>query len=551
MSVLENKWVIKNADFKKTTFEKILENRNHLGLKENNSLHDPFLFKDMKDSVARIEKAISSKEKILIFGDYDVDGITGTAILVHILRLLKADVVFRLPNRVEDGYGLSEKFIEKFAEQNISLVITVDCGISCHDVIKKLKDIGIETIITDHHTIPEKYPTDAHTILHPKYKSGYPFKDLTGAGVALKLAHALIKNNFPKEERATHLIPLIDLAALGTVADLGPLKDENWIIVRKGLENLANTKWVGLKKIIELSGVKDRKFDSSIIGYYIAPRINAAGRISDPHLALNLLLQESMSKEVDSMGGKLEELNEKRKEMTFEAIEQAKELFSDSSPAILIAEDKSWHVGILGLIAGKLAERYNKPAIMMQDLGDILVASARSPEYFNIIEALTANSKYLISYGGHAQAAGFNIKKSQLANFKKAIAKYTKVKIANKMTKKILEIDCEIMGKEINLDFFNKLEKLKPFGIENSQPTFLLKNLEPFFINEVGKEQAHLKFSVKLDKTIDVIAFNMERFASNIRKQKKIDLVCNLDLNTWNHKKRLQLRALDFRGSKM
>ncbi|MEK7085951.1 MAG: DHH family phosphoesterase, partial [Patescibacteria group bacterium] len=258
MSILGKKWLIKNNDKQKSILEKILENRDFRNLNELRDFYDPFLFNDMERAVSRIDRAIKSREHITIFGDYDVDGISGTAILVHILRKLNANVDYMLPNRVTDGYGLSEKFINEFIEKKVGLIITVDCGISCSKEIAKAKENNIDTIITDHHTIPETFPDKAFAILHPKIpNSTYPFSELTGAGVALKLAHALIKKYLPEPEQNDYLNSLLDLAALGTIADLGPLRDENRLIVSKGLDSLANTKWSGLKRIKELANIKE------------------------------------------------------------------------------------------------------------------------------------------------------------------------------------------------------------------------------------------------------------------------------------------------------
>ncbi|MBD3360687.1 single-stranded-DNA-specific exonuclease RecJ [Candidatus Peregrinibacteria bacterium] len=554
MSILGKKWIIKNTNKNKKILEKILENRGLLNKKPLQTFHDPFLFRDMEKAVNRIKKAIEKEERIIVFGDYDVDGITGTAILVHILKKLNARVSYRLPNRIDDGYGLSEKFIKDFEEKNVKLLITVDCGISCADIIEKIKKKGIETILTDHHTIPENKPEKAIAVLHPKEKnSNYPFKDLTGAGVALKLAHALIEKLLPAEVGESNFESLIDLAALGTVADLGPLKDENWLIVKKGIKKLSDTKWIGLKKIMTLSAVKKGyDIDTSTIGYRIAPRINAAGRIGDPYLALSLLLQEDQNERVDLLGNKLEQLNSLRKEITLSALMEAEQniVKIKDMPFILIAENSEWHVGILGLIAGKLVEKYARPAIIMQDFGDILVASARSPEYFNVIEAISSLKEYLITFGGHAQAAGFNIKKENLKIFKKEISAFAEKKLKNKELMPSLEIDCEINKSEIGFNLVDELSIIKPFGVKNSKPTFLLQGIEPYFISQVGKEKNHLKFSIKLkEKDIQVIAFRMGRFADDLRKHKKIDIVFHLDRNRWNNREYLQFHALDYRKS--
>ncbi len=550
MSVLGKKWFIKNHDGQKPIFERLLENR---GLKELGGIadfHDPHLFNDMEKVLQRIEKAIQTQEKVVVFGDYDVDGISGTALLVHILKKVKANVSYRLPNRLNDGYGLSLKFIDEFIEENISLIITVDCGISCRNEVEKAKSAGVEIIITDHHTVPEFLP-DAFAILHPKLKnSTYPFKELTGAGVALKLAHALINKYLPENERQDYLYSLLDLATLGTIADLGSLTDENRLIVMKGLESLTNTKWAGLKKLKELASIKEgNKMNTTNIGFQLAPRINAAGRIGDPYTALSLLLQEEEGEKVTQLGDKLESLNKERQLMTEQALHEAEEIFlnKENLPSILIAHSASWHVGILGLVAGKLAEKYGRPAIAMQDFGDTLVASARSPEYFNIVDALTHTKSHLINFGGHAQAAGFSVSKEKLEEFSKEISDFARTNLQNTELKSILEIDCQLLGEEIDDELLETIESLQPFGIDNRKPTFVMKGVEPYFINQVGQEGNHLKFTVKNgDKKFPVIAFRMGQFMNQLRQHRKIDLVFQLEKHSWKEREFIQLQALDF-----
>ncbi len=546
MSVLGKKWFILNQDKSKSTFEKILENRGFKNLEEGVHLHDPFLFSGMQDAVIRVRSAIEKNERIVVFGDYDVDGISAAAILVHTLKKLKANVSYRLPNRVSDGYGLSEKFIDEFIALNVGLIITVDCGISCQKPVKKAKENNIDTIITDHHSIPKIIPEEAYTILHPLLQgSNYPFKDLTGAGIALKFAQALIG-----EKEKDFFERLIDLAALGTVADLGPLTGENRYIVKNGLNNLLNTKWIGLKKLLELSSVEEgTKIDTHTIGFKIAPRINAAGRIGDPYLALKLLLQEEENEKVSELGNSLEELNKRRQELTVFALTEAENIFmtNEDLPYILIAENPSWHVGILGLVAGKLVEKYARPAIILQDFGDVLVASARSPQYFNMVEAISKHSKYLISFGGHAQAAGFNLKKENFLDFKNALLAYAEEKLKDHELKPVLPIDCELGLKDIDLKLSDEISSLEPFGIANEKPTFLLKDVTPKFISQVGKNSDHLKFSIDLpDSFVSVIAFNLGLFAPEVRKHKKLDLVFKIEINKWNNKEHLQLHAIDF-----
>ncbi|MFA5820982.1 MAG: single-stranded-DNA-specific exonuclease RecJ [Candidatus Gracilibacteria bacterium] len=543
MSVLGKKWVVLSSAVDTPALQKILETRAHRGLNALSELHDPFLFRDMERAVSRIQKAITEGQPILIFGDYDVDGISGTAILVQALRHLNAKVSYQLPDRVHDGYGLSEKFIDQFASDGIKLLITVDCGISCATQIEKAKKLGLDVIITDHHAIPEIFPKQAYAILHPKEKdSGYPFAELTGSAVAFKLAQALLND----EEISTGLI---DLAALGVVADLGPLIGENRLIVKRGLASLAATKWPGLRQIIKSAGISpEKEIDTYDIGFKLAPRINAAGRIGHAHSALSLLLEEDEAT-ILRLAGELEELNGARQDMTYVALSEAEKIFSEKElPYILIAENTNWHVGVLGLIAGRLVERFARPAIILQDLGDTLVASARSPEVFHITEALAEFSHHLITFGGHAQAAGFNIKKENYPEFKKAISEFAAEKLANTDLRPALEIDCDIMTEELSFGFLEELDNLSPFGVGNRRPVFMLKNVTPLFIDQVGPKGEHLRFTIpSTGNGLRAIGFHLGKFLPLLRTQKNIDLAFSFERNIWNGRAYLQLRALDFR----
>lgn len=566
MSVLGKKWEIKNADNDKSVIDKVLANR---GLSDPNDLalflkpdfnkdfHDPYLMSGMRNAVERIEKAIKNKERIIIYGDYDVDGISGSAILVLTLQHLGAQVSYRLPHRVNDGYGLNKKFIDEFKEAGVTLVITVDCGISNAQEVALAKEKGIDVIITDHHQIPANYPDAAFEVLHPsRPDSKYPFKDLTGAGVAFKLAHALLKRDEHGEDDNPLIFALLDLASLGTVADCGPIVGENRLIVKKGLEMLPQTKWEGLKFLQEIAGIDaTKKLNTYNIGYQIAPRINAAGRIDSPYYALQLLIQGKETKNAKKLANKLETLNRKRQIMLTEAFEEAEKRFLKDeklSPGekIIIFHDDKWHVGIIGLVAGRLAEKYSRPAIILQDFGDYLVSSARSPEFFNIIEAITEFSKYLDHFGGHAQAAGFSIRKENLKSFISEIKKYARDKLKSCDFKQPLSIDCEIKPSELSWETVELIESLEPFGIANERPKFILKNAEINEARSVGKDNKHLSLDVSKEGTrLKGIAFNMGDFADFVRMHRSLDIVFQLERNEWKGKKSLQMKIVDFSDS--
>lgn len=563
MSVLGKKWEIINKNESLSIIDKILENRGltdqqaieaYLKTSFKKGLHNPFTMKNMERAVERIKKGIQNNERIMIFGDYDVDGISGTAIMVHTLKMLNAKVSYRLPHRVENGYGLSDEFIEEFADLKVGLLITVDCGISCKSQVDLAQEKGIDVIITDHHAIPEEFPESAYAILHPMQKDcQYPFKGLTGAGVSYKLASALIADQSESHKREEYLYSLLDLTSLGTVADLGPLVGENRIIVKYGLEALQDTKWHGLNFLKEYAGIDpDAKLDINSIGYRLGPRINAAGRIANPYYALQLLLYDKVDEKGKILAEHLEKLNQKRQQMVFEALDELREHFiaEGKDQKILIAWNKNWHVGILGLLAARCVEKYMLPAIILQDLGDELVGSCRSPEFFNLVDALSAHSHLLKNFGGHVQAAGFTIAKDKLPEFVQSMEKYAGESILHSDWHPTINIDCEVNHNDLDERLMKHIEQMEPFGIGNEQPTFLVKNVSPSSIRRVGKESNHLFFEAGLNtKSFSVIGFKMGEFEQFLKDHEMIDLVCHLERNVWKGISKLQLRAIDFSAS--
>ena len=561
MSILGKAWNISNSDPEKNVVQRILAKRGltdpqaiklFLEASYKKGFHNPFLMKDMDKAVERIKTAIQKNERIMIFGDYDVDGISGTAILMHTLKILGARVSYRLPHRVEDGYGLSNKFIEEFAELGVRLVLTVDCGISCKNQVELAHSKNVDVIITDHHTVPEEIPTLAYAILHTGQPGDeYPFKGLTGAGVAFKLASAIITDKFAGEERENYLYSLLDLASLGTVADLGPLLDENRIIVKYGLQALQNTRWHGLAYLKNNAGVDpNAKLDVSTIGFRIGPRINAAGRIDHPYYALQLLLQDKPDEKAKLLADHLETLNQKRQQMVIEAFEDLEQnhIPSQKDNKVLIAWSPKFHVGILGLLASKIVEKYGRPSMILQDFGEYLVASARSPESFNIVDALTANKELLEHFGGHAQAAGFNIKKDKIDDFAKAINEYANHHFIQGVTHQELNIDCVLNEDDINENLMEFLEDLEPYGVGNEQPKFLLKGVTLGDVKKVGKDEQHLHFYVfTKTKRIPVIAFKLGEHHSILKPGSKIDIVGYLQKNEFKGTTQLQLRCIDFK----
>ncbi|MFA4814699.1 MAG: single-stranded-DNA-specific exonuclease RecJ [Candidatus Gracilibacteria bacterium] len=543
MSILGKKWVLRyKRKPDETLWAALLEART-IGDPDTffsnaslDDLHDPFLFSDMEKAVDRLQRAINRRERIVVYGDYDVDGLSGTALLIHTLRMLGAEVSYRVPHRREDGYGLHKKYIEELAVQKVSVLITVDLGISCKDEVAIAQKSGIDVIITDHHTLPQTLP-EAFATLHPKLASTYPFNELSGSGVAFKLACALLQRT-KNEDWIPHLT---DLASLGTVADCVPLVGENRAIVKLGLAQMKNTRWEGLKAILKIAGSWEKEFTPQTIGFQIGPRLNASGRLESPYWGLQALLANAET--ALEKCEKLEELNRRRQDMMGKIIEEA-EVAINPEDAILIAAGP-WSSGIVGLVAGRLQEKYGKPVFILEDRGDSLVGSARSLPGFHCVEALQKVAPLLETFGGHEQAAGFHLKKENYEAFKATLLKHAQEVFEKTPLERKLNIDFTLKGEDLNLENCEKVADFAPFGVGNETPLFLLEEVEILSVHPVGKEEKHLKFEGKTDgKFFEGIGFQFGPFTENLHAAKQ--LVVHLEKNEWQDRTSLQLRLVDF-----
>lgn len=560
MSVLGKIWKLQNEDRDLSVLKKLLANR---GLQdetqierffhpsEQHDFHDPFLMKDMEKAMTRIDTAIEKEERIMIFGDYDVDGITGAAILVRALRTVGAKVSCRLPHRIQDGYGLREKFVREFKKLDVKIIITVDNGISCYDETALAQSLGIDVIISDHHTVPEKIPP-AFAILHPKVTGcGYPFLELTGAGVALKIAQALFARHGNGDddgaEARERTQNLLDLACMGTIADVGELRGENRYIVKEGLKILEHTRWPGLSRLKEVAGIEGA-VTTHDIGFLIGPRINAAGRISDPLHALKLLLHDAH--EGGLLADHLEKLNRTRQNMMEELMEIAEKLaLPQINDPVIIVHHPRFHAGVIGLIAARLGERYARPAIAMDERENILVGSCRSTPAVNIVQALTAVKQHLFHFGGHAAAAGFDILPKNLTEFIDDIKKHVgAARAADASYQPILTAECELPAAETSFKTVELLKWFEPFGAGNEAPRFLCRSIPVMSVGTVGKEAKHLKIiSTMNGAPFECIGFNLGRYADEIKTGAVLDIVGELEENVWRGNKKLQIKMLDFR----
>jgi single-stranded-DNA-specific exonuclease len=493
--------------------------------------------KNLKLAIERIHKAIEKNEQIIVYGDYDVDGITGSAILWETLHSMKTKALPYLPDRIEEGYGLSIKGIENLCSKipDIKLIITVDNGIVASEAVQFANKKGIDVIITDHHATNTNLP-NALAIVHTT--------KLCGAGVAWLLSKELKKtypHSFPDD-------PHLELAALGTIADLVPLTDANRTIVKFGLEKVSCTTRPGLLKLFQTAGIEKEILGVYEISFLIAPRLNAAGRIEKAMDSLRLLCTKDNTKAQD-LAEKLELINRDRQLLTKQATEHAKLTvkMQDSLKKIIIVSHESYQQGIIGLVAGKLVEEYYRPSIVISIGEKHSKASARSVDGFNIIEFLRSYPDFFVNVGGHPMAAGFTILTEKITTFKQALESAIEEIIDEQTLTKTLKIDCEIPLETITKEFYTSLLQLAPFGMKNPEPIFATKNATIKNIKVLGKDNKHLKLilSTNISKDFDAIAFGMGELARDIKIGDKINVAYNIDENTWNGKTKLQLKVRD------
>lgn len=515
-------------------------------------LHDPFLMKNVKEATERIVKAIENNEKITVYGDYDVDGITSTVVLVKFLKSHGASVDFYIPDRLCEGYGINTDAIDAIAERGTNLLITVDCGITAVAEIAYAKEKGLEVIVTDHHECKEHLP-EASLIINPKQpRCNYPFKKLAGVGVVFKLIQAItIRLKFHMKEL---LDEYIDLVAIGTVADVMPLEDENRIIVKNGLNHILYTANHGIKALIKTADIKTETITTSTIGFGLAPRINAAGRMGNPECAAALLLSED-DREAEKYAMVLEEENRSRQAMENEIYSEAIDIINKNDSMkddyVLVLEHEGWHHGIVGIVASKISEKYNKPCILIStDEEGTGKGSGRSIKSFNLFEALTACSDKLLKFGGHELAAGLGVEKIKIEEFRKAINDIAKENLEPEDFVPVIYVDTEMPMEYLNLNTAEKLTVLQPYGMGNSGPVFYTSELTVMSCRALS-EGKHLRLTlVKDDMYIDAIGFGMGEKANLLRQGDKVDVVYNLDINIFRGEKQAQLHLRDLRFSK-
>jgi len=508
------------------------------------SCHDPFLLKDSQKAVDRIRQAIDRKEKILLYGDYDVDGITSVALLKIVLTFLGADAATYIPNRLEEGYGLNVKAVKLAHRKKNSLIITADCGISAHKEIELANSLGIDVIVTDHHEIKSETLPEAFAIINPLQKNcDYPFKHLSGVGLVYKLACALFKNTaYPIEKH-------LDLVALGTVSDLSIQKGENRILTKIGLEKLTNTEKKGIRALIDVTGLKGKDISCGHIGFILGPRINAMGRIGSPDVALKLLLSEDTD-EAKHLAGILNKENKNRQKIEArvlsEAMEKVQREINFKVSKVIVLSGSAWHPGVIGIVASRIIEKFYRPTIIIALEGKRGKGSGRSIDKFHLFNAISSCKEYLVDFGGHEKACGLVIDKKNIEPFRQKINEIAKHEIPEKNLYPTLNIDIKVELSDLTEKLVKEIELMAPFGSENPRPVF--SSSDAYLRNEPRRLARNgFKMLVTDQKTTcEAISFRAGNM-SIPSKGSRVDLAYTLSINTWQGLSSLQL---DLKGLK-
>ncbi|MCK4663029.1 MAG: single-stranded-DNA-specific exonuclease RecJ [Bacteroidales bacterium] len=517
-----------------------------------NLLFDPFLMKDMDLAIDRINEAIENNEKILIYGDYDVDGTTSVALTYTFINKLHSNIDYYIPDRYTEGYGISIKGIDFAKENNFTLIIALDCGIKANEKINYAKKYNIDFIICDHHT-PGKEIPDAVAVIDPKRKDcEYPFKELSGCGIGFKLIHAFsIKNNLPIDDIYSYL----DLVAVSIASDIVPITGENRILTYYGLERINSTPKIGLKSIIKIAGIENREIFVNDIVFKIGPRINAAGRIESGKTAVKLLIADDENI-ANSISIAINQNNDTRKDLdraitneALETIESSDELINKKSTVLFNPE---WHKGVVGIVASRLIETYYRPTVILTESNGFATGSARSVEGFNLYKAIEECSKLLENFGGHMYAAGLTMKIENVEKFQKKFEKVVSKLIKPEQLIAKINIDAEIDLEEITPKFYNILKQFQPYGPENMTPVFFTKQVKDYGTGKiVGKNNEHLKLDIitqNNDKIYNAIAFRQSHSFEKIKLNKIFDVCYTIEENNFKNRTTLQMKVRDIRN---
>lgn len=520
--------------------------------KSKRDIKNPFDMLDMEKAADRIKAAIDNHEKIVIYGDYDVDGITSTALLYEFLKNNGADVEYYIPDRKDEGYGINIMAVNKLIKRGINLLVTVDCGITAIGEVEFAKLQGMDVIITDHHTCKERIPTAAAAVVNPKRPDDeYGFDGLAGVGVAFKLALALaIKFGL---NTGKVFDEYVDLAAVGTIADVVPLRDENRIIVDKGLRLLQNPKRPGLRELLAVAGMADKQVNASTIAFSIAPRLNAAGRLGTAVTAVELLLTRNEANAI-KIARELDRENRERQdteqEINLEALDMIAADPNFAKKKVIVLAKEGWHNGVIGIVASRLTEKFYKPTILISLTDGKGKGSGRSIAGFNLFNALNDSDDLLTNFGGHAVAAGLGINEDNIEEFAKKINKYAEKVMKEEDMLPIVQIDCLLGGRNLNIGTAKVLNALEPYGMGNEKPVFGIKNVYVNTITAVGADNKHLKMQIEKDGVrINCIGFNMGEYTRLISPGDNVHLAFRLETNVYQGIESAQLVLVDIKNS--
>ena len=526
------------------------ENARHFFHPQLTELHDPFLMKDMDKAVERLNEAMGRKERIMVYGDYDVDGCTAVALVYKFLQQYYSNIDYYIPDRYDEGYGVSRKGIEYANETGVKLIIILDCGIKAIEEIQYAKELGIDFIICDHHVPDDEMPS-AVAILNPKRSDdSYPFKHLCGCGVGFKLMQAFAKSNgIP----FSMLIPLLDFCAVSIAADIVPVTGENRIIAYHGLKQLNQNPNIGLKAIIDICGLSGRTLSMTDIVFKIGPRINASGRMENGRESVDLLVEKDFATAL-SKAKHINEYNEQRKDidkqMTEEANQIVSRLESQQKHSSIVLYDENWKKGVIGIVASRLTEIYVRPTVVLTKDGDIATGSARSVAGFDICSAINSCRDILMNFGGHTYAAGLTLRWDDVKIFRERFQKYVDEHILPEHTEAALNIDAVIDFKDITKKMHAELKKFGPFGPGNPKPLFCTTEVYDFGTSKVvGREQEHIKLELvdsKSNNVMNGIAFGQSGSARYIKSKRSFDIAYTIEDNVFKHNE-IQLQIEDIR----
>jgi len=506
--------------------------------------HDPYLMPDIRQATSRIYQALLSGEIMAVYGDFDTDGITGTVLLVQAIQKLGGTVYPYIPHRMNEGHGINRAALNELHDLGVTLIITTDCGVTGIAETRQAKRKGIDIIITDHHNPLEELPA-AVAIVNPKRNdSDYPFRELSGVGVSYKLVQALYESIGKTDETDNFL----DLVALGTIADMMPLVGENRYLVKRGLEKINSDPRLGIRMMMEFAGLRPEKVTSEDVSWALAPRLNAAGRLEHALGGYNLLVTEDW-KEAHRLASRLEEQNLERQKMTLKACTHARgQILGQEAGSLLIARADEYPAGIIGLVAGRIANEFYRPAIVIKTGQKVCQGSCRSIAEFDIINAINSLSGYLNRYGGHPQAAGFSLKTGNLASFLQEMDRIAREKLEGLDLKPSLEIDAEVTLNEIGGRAYQAISVMAPFGKGNPVPVLASRGVEIIKCRQMGSTGKHLRLQVKNCGAVwDVVAFGQGDNLEDVKS--RMDIAFNLEQDEWNGETRLRLKLLDMKPS--